>query len=202
MAAHRVAVRLAATFTLAAVAGLLVLPPAPAWAQEDINAPQVENSKNSFSGVVNGNAVYVHSGAGQNYYPTLKLDKGAEVTVVGIKFDWLKIVPPEGSYSYVAKAFVERAGDGKVGRVTRPDLNVRAGSTLNDMKAIIQTKLDQGAEVQIIGEKDEYFMIRPPAGAFAYIHKEHVDPVKPLEPVVEKKDPSAPAQPQQPAGGS
>jgi hypothetical protein len=156
--------------------------------------------------VINGNAVYVHSGAGQNYYAVTKLDKGAKVTVVGIKFDWLKILPPEGTFSYVAKAFVERVGDGTVGRVTRPELNVRAGSTLNDMKAIVQTKLDQGAEVQIIGEKDEYFMIKPPAGSYCYVNKQYVDyskeePVlvaKPVEPTKQAEAPTASnEQPQQ-----
>src|SRR5688572_1466630 len=185
----------------------LASPFAPALLAQDEQVPvTAENSKQSAAGVINGNAVYVHSGAGQNYYAVTKLDKGAKVTVVGIKFDWLKILPPEGTFSYVAKAFVERVGDGTVGRVTRPELNVRAGSTLNDMKAIVQTKLDQGAEVQIIGEKDEYFMIKPPAGSYCYVNKQYVDyskeePVlvaKPVEPTKQAEAPTASnEQPQQ-----
>lgn len=172
----------------------LGFPLAPAaFAQEEQIPETAENSKQSASGVINGSAVYVHSGAGQNYYAVTKLDKGAKVTVVGIKFDWLKILPPEGAFSYVAKAFVERVGDGSVGRVSRPDLNVRAGSTLNDMKAIVQTKLDQGAEVQIIGEKDEYFMIKPPAGAYCYVNKQFVDYLNEAPAVAAK--PAEPAKP-------
>jgi len=174
---------------------------AVAFAQEEQIPETAENSKQSAVGVINGNAVYVHSGAGQNYYAVTKLDKGAKVTVVGIKFDWLKITPPEGAFSYVAKAFVERAGDGKTGRVSRPDLNVRAGSTLNDMKAIVQTKLDQGAEVEILGEKDEYFMIKPPAGAYCYVNKQYVDYEAPAAPPVAAK-PAEPAQPQAPVEGA
>src|SRR5207248_3438513 len=130
--------------------------------------------------VINSNAVYVRSGPGDNYYPTMKLDKGVAVTVVGIKFDWLKVSPPEGSFSYVAKAYVEKRGDGSVGRVTKPDLNVRAGSDLNAMKTTVQSKLDAGQDVQIVGEQDEYFKVKPPEGAFLYVSKQFVDPVKPL----------------------
>jgi hypothetical protein len=144
-------------------------------------AGEIENARQSFIGQINANAVYVQSGAGQNHYPTMKLDKGDRVTVVGMKFDWLKITPPKDSFSYVGKVFVERSGDGSSGRVTRPDVRVRAGSSLNEFKAAIQGELEQGQEVQIVGEKDEYFMIKPPPGAFVYVHKQFVDPVGPAD---------------------
>jgi hypothetical protein len=156
---------------------------APAVFAADDTPPAVDNAKVSFAGVINSNAVYIRSGPGENYYATLKLDKGAQVTVVGLKFDWLKVVPPDGSFSYVAKAYVEKRGDGSVGRVTKPDLNVRAGSDLNAMKTTVQTKLDQNDDVAILGEQDEYFKIKPPTGAYLYINKQFVDPVKQLPPV-------------------
>jgi len=45
----------------------------------DEAAPLIDNSKASFAGVINSNDVYVRSGPGENYYATLKLDKGAPV---------------------------------------------------------------------------------------------------------------------------
>ena len=69
----------------------------------------------------------------------MKLNTGAKVTVVGERFEWLKVVPPEGSFCYIAKAFVDRNGD--TGTVNRPDVNVRAGSSLNAMKTTVQAKL-------------------------------------------------------------
>ncbi len=149
-----------------------------------VAVPQVDNSKVSFAGVVNANQVYLRSGPGDNYYATHKLDKNAPLTVVGVTFDWLKVLPPDGSFSYVAKAYVEQRGDGTIGRVTKPDLNVRAGSDLNAMKTTLQTKLDDGVDVQIIGEQDEYFKIKPPTGVYLYINKQFVDPVKPLAPMM------------------
>src|SRR6478752_9162626 len=70
--------------------------------------PEIENAKNSAIGTINADAVYVRSGAGDNYYPTMKLNTGTQVTVVGVKFDWLKVLPPEGSFCYVAKVYVEK----------------------------------------------------------------------------------------------
>ncbi len=159
--------------------------PVGARGQDATAQPDVANSKFQFSGTINSNSVYVRSGPADSYYPTMKLDKGAPITVVGIKFDWLKISPPEGSFCYVAKVFVEKHGDGSVGRVTKPDLNVRAGSNLNAMKAMILTKLNEGDSVQILGAEDEYFKIKPPAGTYLFVHKQFVDPVKSLGPVAD-----------------
>ena len=153
----------------------------PAFAQE-LSQPEVENSRNAFTGVINANSVYVRSGPGENYYATQKLDKGTIITVVGIKYDWLKVAPPDGSFCYVAKAYVEKRGDGTLGRITRPDLPARVGSSLNAMKYAVSAKLNQGDDVKIIGEEDEYFKIVPPASAALFINKKYVDPGKPVAP--------------------
>jgi SH3-like domain-containing protein len=175
----------ALTFVLAA----LPLAAAPAPAGDDA-APdaQVENAKNSFPGIVTANSVYVRCGPAESYYPTLKLDKGARVTVVGMKLDWLKIIPPDGSFCYISKAFVDRNGDGTAGKVNKDAVNVRAGSTLNALKVVPLCQLSVGMDVKIIGEQDEYYKIEPPAGkAFVYVNKQFVEP-----------DPNAAPTPNQP----
>ena len=40
---------------------------------QDAAVPDVANARQSFVGKINGNAVYLRSGPGDNYYPTLKL---------------------------------------------------------------------------------------------------------------------------------
>jgi SH3-like domain-containing protein len=168
---------------IVAAMAFTILPAAGVLAQDTLQQqPDVQNSKFQFQGVINANAVYIRSGPGEGYYPTDKIDKDTPVTVVGIKFDWLKIEPPAGSFCYVAKAFVEKRGDGTVGRVTKPDINVRAGSNVNPtMRTTVQTKLNVGQDVQILGEVDEYFKIKPPEGAYLYVNKQFVDPVKVLQ---------------------
>src|ERR1051325_11823552 len=142
--------------------------------------PDVANSKYQFTGTINSPSVQIRSGPGDNYYPTMKLDKGSSITVVGYKFDWLKIAPPEGSFSVVAKAFIAAQPDGKSGLVTAdPALNVRAGSDLSKLKVTVQCKLPKGSAVQIVGEVDEYYKIKPPAEAFVYVHQKYVDPGNP-----------------------
>jgi hypothetical protein len=125
----------------------------------------------------------------------MKLDKGAEVTAVGLRFEWLKVVPPEGSFCYAAKAYIDRHGDGRQGRVTST-LNVRVGSQLNELKAKIATKLEPGASVEIIGEEQEYFKIKPPTGVFFYVNKQFVDPVRAVN--LAQADPQKQAGPQVP----
>ncbi len=162
----------------ASIVGSLFAADVPAQIAPPSAQPEVANSRYQFLGATNAASVQIRSGPGENYYATAKVDKGMPVTVVGVKFDWLKIVPPEGSFSVVAKAFVSREGTSSTGKVTADTLNVRAGSNLVPMKVTVQCKLQKGAEVQIIGEQDEYYMIKPPAEAYLYIHQKFVDPVK------------------------
>ena len=155
-------------------------------------AQDVENSKFAATGIISSNAVYVRCGPGDNYYPTQKLDKGAKVKVVGAKFDWLKIEPPEGSFCYVAKLYVDRHGDGKVGRVNKDSINVRAGSHLSALKIGILCELHQGEEVEIIGEEQEYFKINPPKGAYLFVSKRFVEPDPAAQPVAQGGKTDAP----------
>lgn len=162
----------------------------------------VENAKRSFIGQINASSVLVRSGPRDDAYQTTKLDKGTEVTVIGIKFDWLKIVPPTGSFAYVPKVYIERHGDGSVGRATR-EVTARVGSELTPVKIAAMAKVEEGDEVQIIGEADEYFKIKPPAGSALWVNKQFVDPVRPVPTAAAApqlaQDTPAPAAPAAPA---
>src|SRR5207248_6097358 len=100
-------------------------------------------------------------------------------------------VPPDGSFCYVARLYVDRRGDGSVGRVNKDSINVRAGSNLSALKIGILCELNQGEDVEILGEEQEYFRIKPPARAYLYINKKFVEPDPDAKPVVQvaKADP-------------
>lgn len=156
-----------------------------------------ELTKYQYTGVLNADNVYIRSGPGENDYPVTKLSKGDPVTVVGVKVDWLKILPPDGTYCLVSKALVDRRGDGSIGRVHADavNVNVRIGSNINSMIAKIVTQLQGNVDVKIVGEQDDYYRIAPPPGVYAYIHKKFVNVVKQVEVVsnngnVEVKAPS------------
>lgn len=62
-------------------------------------------------GVVNGNAVWVRTGSDMSdakYARQLKLDRGAEVKVIGETEGHYKIQPPPGAYVYIHASFVTR----------------------------------------------------------------------------------------------
>jgi hypothetical protein len=184
----RVAAISAALAAGASTASAQQAPPADAAAQGDI-----ENAKYQFEGVLS-RPEYVRALPGDRFYPTMMLEKGAKVTVVGAKGDWLKIAPPEGSFSYVNCAFVKRFGDGKQGRVTAANLLVKAGSSLQPQMWITQTKLNPNDVVDIIGGDDQFFKIKPPVGAYVYIPKDAVPVPKAEAPQVAKADvPPVPA---------
>ncbi len=177
--------------TLLIVIALPIVFAAGTRAQDAVPQPDVANSKYQIEGVINVDSVFVRSGPGEGYYPTQTLTNGATVTVVGIKFDWLKILPPEGSYSYVGSIFVDKSAGGAKGKINRNDVNIRAGSLVNTMKTTVQTRLNTGDPVAIIGNDDEYLKIKPPAGAYLYINKQFVTIARPA---VAAAPPAAPAR--------
>ena len=198
MAARRVSL-LAATLlaAFALVAGQTFIRAQEAGSDAPTATPEVPNAPFNFIGEVNANNVYVRSGPSDSYYPTMKLNKGTQLTVRGTKFQFVKIEPHPGSFSYVGKAYVERRGDGAVGRVTTA-ANVRTGSELNPMKTTVQTKLEPGTDVKILGEQEEYYKIEPPAGAYLFVQKDFVSPVKRIVTEGEQVAQAPEQKPQQP----
>ncbi len=130
--------------------------------------------------------VYVRSGPGTNYYHCSKLNKGEKVVVVGSKFSWSRIVPPEGSFSWISKQYVsiDPANPG-IGVVTGDAVRVYAGSEAQ--KPIhsekVQNKLNKSEKVKIIlGEEEasDYYKIVPPSGAYLWVSTRYIEPVGPV----------------------
>lgn len=141
----------------------------------------IETSKYSFVGDVNADGTLVRSGPSENDYQVLKLNKGQRVTVVGMRFDWLKIVPPDGAFCLVSQAFIDKGGDGTTGRVINKGASVRIGSQLTQaMHRVLPRQLDPGETVKIIGEtsQQEFYKIVPPKDVFMYVDKKFVIPVQ------------------------
>ena len=146
-----------------------------------------------YDGRVAGENVYVRSAPGD--YPCMKLSAPAAVRVVGAAYDWLKIAPPPGSYSLVAKQYVVVGAGGTAGTIKGTNVNIRAGSDIQPTRAdIVQTRLDTGDKVAILGEKKarvagkefDFYRIKPPAGAVLWIAAKYVKPASAVtqQPVV------------------
>lgn len=127
---------------------------------------------------VTGDNVSVRAGNGTLYYICSKLNTGQMVTVVGSEYGWSKILPPEGSFSWISKEYVKlEDGNDKIGTVTGDSVRIWAGSNDYDpLRSIgLQTKLNTGDVVQRIGpETSGYYKITPPTGAYLWISTQFI----------------------------
>lgn len=179
-------------FFLTAAVSLWTFAALPPYVAAEDTSQAETDAKHAFLGELNANAVYVRCRPSEEgAYATMKLNRGDKVTVVGIKGTWLKILPPDGSFAYVPKSFVIMRNDGTVGRMNREWI-AKAGSQLNDLVVQPLATVHEGEDVQIIGQHNEYFKIKPPKDSYFWINKQFVDPVQ----VVPKPDEAPKATPQ------
>jgi len=127
-----------------------------------------------FTGIVNGNDVYLRSGPDANYYHVGKLDKGALITVHReMTGGWYEITPPSGQFSFISADYVQT--NGRNGTVTGDRVRVRAPSPAGPDKSYRrQQYLNKGDRVTVLGEQDGYLKIVPPDKSRLYIKKDYV----------------------------
>ena len=145
-----------------------------------------------------GDNVYVRSGPGTNYYNSGKANKGDKVKVVSHQFSWSCIVPPVGSFSWIYIPYVSiDPDDPGTGIVTGDKVRVYAGSDLvKPIHSTLQLKLERGEKVKLLGEqKDNYYKIAPPTGAYLWVSTKFTKPIVPGTPprIVGTVDPNIPA---------
>ncbi len=133
--------------------------------------------------------VYVRSGPGDQFYPTKKLQPGAEVEVY--REDpggWLAIRPLPESYSWISARFLKPGRDGAA-EVTVQGAVARVGSQFSDIREVVQVRLDRGELVEVretkqIGSGDAatlWCKIAPPAGEFRWVHAKYMESAKPRQ---------------------
>ncbi len=121
----------------------------------------------------------VHSGPGDNFYPTDSLAQGDVVEVYREKpGGWLAIRPPVNSFSWVAERDLILK-DGGLAEVVRDGVASRIGSRLNDRHNASQVRLKKGEAVEVVGEEnvngEKWCKIAPPAGEFRWIQASLVE---------------------------
>jgi hypothetical protein len=125
--------------------------------------------------------VNTRSGPATNFYACGKLYKGDRVQVVKTSDGWTAIVPPKGSYSWVAVQYVSISTQNPTdGIVTGNGIPIYAGS--DDLEPMVSTSkqevtLTRGQRVQLLGDaKDEYYKIVPPPGACLWVSSQYLQP--------------------------
>jgi SH3-like domain-containing protein len=159
-----------------------------AVAQVDVNlpgrpnglAPSTETAAPApITAEVTGNDVNTRSGPGTNFYTCGKLYRGDRVQVARSADGWSAIVPPKGSYSWVAVQYVSISTQNPTqGVVTGNGVPVYAGS--DEVEPLVSTTkqdvtLTRGQPVTLLGEaKDEYYKIAPPEGAYLWVSSQYL----------------------------
>lgn len=189
--------RLTRLFIVAALLVSVFLPVSALAVEETAQTSQMAekpaDAQYPFIAEVIGTNVYVRSGNSQADYHCTKLDAPAKVTVVDEEFGWAKILPPEGCYSWIYKAYVKIEPDNpSVGIVEGENVRVWAGS--DDIEAGrsmgLQTKLNKNPDsmddddiVDILPNQPEtgdYYRIKPPVEAYLWISATFLKYVSPL----------------------
>jgi len=166
-------------------------------AQESAASDEAAARSFPYVAQITGDDVYARSGPGTYYYHCSKLNKGDKVVVVGSKFSWSRIVPPEGSFSWISKQYVsvDPANPG-IGVVTGDAVRVYAGSVAQ--KPIhsekVQNKLNKSDKVKIItGEEEasDYYKIIPPVGAYLWVSTRYIEALGPVSETAIPTEPQA-----------
>lgn len=144
----------------------------------DVNVPSFP-----YVAEITGDDVNIRSGPGTNYYTCGKLNKGDRIEVVSEQFGWSRIVPPAGSFCWISMQYVSvNLDDPAVGIITGDGVRVYAGS--DDVEPMHSTseqgKLNRGDKVKLLGEeKDDYYKIAPPSGAYLWVSTQYTKPAPP-----------------------
>lgn len=165
-----------------------------AFAQETVittdESTAVETPSFPYIAQIIGDNVNIRSGPGTNYYICSKLNKTDVVKVVSQKYGWSCIVPPEGTFSWISKQYVEvDPTNPSVGTVSGDKVRVRAGSADGNPlhSDQVQYKLDKGDKVRLMGEEsNDYYKIYPPSFAYLWVSTQYT---KPLGAVTEGQQP-------------
>lgn len=127
----------------------------------------------------------VHSGPGENFYPTDTLALGDLVEVYQEKpGGWLGIRPTVNSFSWVSSRDLNPR-EGGLGEILNDNVASRIGSRLSDKHNAAQVRLKKGEVVEVLGEEnfagETWYKIAPPAGEFRWVQSSIVEKIGPLK---------------------
>jgi SH3-like domain-containing protein len=163
---------------LVVIVGLIILTASTAMAEQVF----------PYKAYVAGDDVEVRSGPGEDFYPTDKLQKGQMVEVYRRDAGgWCAIRPPEGSFSWISGR-VLKLQDGNIAVVKEDDVASRVGSSLSNVRDVIQVRMHKGEAVEILDSKETpggksqvWYKIAPPSGEFRWISEKFLNKEKPRD---------------------
>ncbi|MGL4460896.1 MAG: hypothetical protein ACRC1K_01995, partial [Planctomycetia bacterium] len=154
---------------------------------------------------------YVYSGPGTDFYPVALLSLGATVELTGRRVgSWLEVVPPAGSFDWVAASAVKEQDDGTA-LVVGDGARAFIGSVLSDdARDQYQLTLAKGTRLQILDKvspppessETAWYKVVPLPEEVRYVAAATVEPggslleaLPPSAPLVAAADPPAVTRP-------
>jgi len=165
--------------------------PAPSAAPATAATRQAFNGDESW-GQINGDRVNVRTGPGLQNPVITTLHGGEYVKARALQDGWLEIGWPQTVPVWVGKEYVQAGPDAAdwSGTVTAAKARVYSAGT---PQSTLLAKLDAGTRVAIVGQEGNWYRIKAPESAAAYVsYKYVITGVAPATPVAE---PATAAQP-------
>jgi len=116
-----------------------------------------------------GDQVRLRAGPGTKHAVLASLDRGALVVLTGREGRWCRVRIPGGFACFVHKSLVKRGRDGAASvDASRVLLRATAGKDL----LALETVLERGDELTVLGEKGDWLRIVPPERVHLYVFEE------------------------------
>ena len=135
-----------------------------------------------FHGQVTGDDINIRTDATINSAIITTVCRGEVLEVISGPHDWYKIRLPVQAPSFIRRDLTAPV-DEKTAKVIKSSVNIRLGP---DEKTAIVGKSGQGEVINIVGEKGNWYKIRPVHNSFGWVHKQFIQPIEPKPPKLEK----------------
>ena len=130
-------------------------------------APGFADEHFPFLAEVSKESVNVRAGPNTNFEKIDKLNKGAQVVVLGRSYEWYKIQPLSTTKSYIRADYLSITKGESVAVVSGNNVNVRAGA---NSEAASLGEVKKGTAVEILGQENGWCSLAPVSGTVAWIH--------------------------------
>ena len=133
------------------------------------NSGFCEQEEFPFAGSIMGNDVNIRAGQNLNFEVIFQVNEGDKVIILDKEGDWYKIQVPEGAFAYVHHDLLDV--EMNKGTVKGDNVNLRAGAGTN---YTILGQVNKPDTVEVIDKIDDWYMVKPPQAAVAWVNVDFV----------------------------
>ncbi|MBF0489775.1 MAG: SH3 domain-containing protein [Candidatus Omnitrophica bacterium] len=121
-----------------------------------------------FQAQVSKESVNIRAGANTNFEKLDKLNRGAELIVLGKSFDWYKVQLPITAKAYIRADYL-KINQNLVGELIGDKVNVRAAP---NSESTSLGMIKKGTLLRLIAQINGWWQIEPPASAMGWVRQD------------------------------